>query len=216
MNRKLIGLALLSVALGGCSLLGQQTKEAAETVHDAETAVKWRVGQFDGVRDEVSGDLVHVFCKREECTVSQKTLTMATSRQVSFDGKAKAPRKTADSTAREERLFTIPFDYNKSSINTKGMRVLGEAAQSLADAKKLRVVGLADSLNRDEYNLALAKKRAIAVQSWLQKKFGEMGKTVEVESDARLVKVTEEGVYPPGEQFKGRRVDLTVIVVEVK
>lgn len=215
MNWKLIWTPVLSLVLAGCALLGQQKKEQADAVHDADAGVKWRIGQLDPVRDNVSGDLVHVFCKREECTVSQKTLTMAPNKPVSFGTKPKATMKAAEQ-AREERLFTIPFDYNKSSINAKGVRVLTEAAQSLADAKKLKVVGLADSLNRDEYNLALAKKRATAVQGWLQKKFTEMGKPIEVESDARLVKVTEEGVYPPGEQFKGRRVDLTVIVLEVK
>lgn len=216
MNWKLTCIALSSLVLAGCSLLSAREVSAPEVVHDAEAAVKWRIGQIDGARDNLSGDLLHVFCKRDECMVSQKTLTMAGTRQVGFGGKAK-PGKQADPVAtREERLFTVPFDYNKSTINSKGFDALTQAVQSLSEAKKLKVVGLADSLNRDEYNLALAKKRANAVQGWFQKRFTEMGKAVEVDSDARIVRVTEEGVYPPGEKFKGRRVDLTVIVVEVK
>ncbi len=215
MNWKLICLPIASVVLAGCSIFGERNAAAPEAVHDYEANVKWRIGQLDGARDDVSGDLVHVICKRDECTVSPKTLTMPAPRSVNFDGKSNRQTQPAKGT-REERLFTVPFDYNKSAINSKGMGVLTQAASSLADAKKLRVVGLADSVNRDEYNLALAKKRAAAVQAWLQKKFAEMGKTVDVESDARLVKVTEDGEYPPGESFKGRRVDLTVIVVEVK
>lgn len=216
MNWKLIALPVAALVLSGCSLLQEEPVKAEERIHDADAVVRWRVGQMDAVRDGVSGDLVHVFCKQDECVVSGKTITVQPPRRPGMDVAGRQQPREVTEVARPESVFSIPFDYDKATINDRGAKALAEISASLMQSKGLKVVGLADSVNRDKYNLSLAKRRADAVGEWLKKRFAEAGKSIQIESDARVVKVTEDGVYPPGEKFKGRRVDLTVLILEVK
>jgi outer membrane protein OmpA-like peptidoglycan-associated protein len=88
--------------------------------------------------------------------------------------------------------------------------------ESIRKAGSIRIVGLADSFDRDAYNLELAKKRAATVAAYLKTAFGDAKAAPKVEVDARVVRVTAEGKYPPGETFNGRRVDLSVLILEVK
>ena len=160
----------------------------------------------------VTGDLMYVFCKRNECTVSQKTVSVGAPRSVA----SPKPNTAAKVPEQKAQAFSVPFDYDRSQINAEGLKVLSANIAALSKAKKIAVLGLADSVNRDAYNIKLAKKRAEAVKGWLQKQFEKSGTTVEIDTSARLVKVSQSGEYPPGETFKGRRVDVNVLIVEVK
>jgi len=213
MNWNLTTLAVVAMAamLTGCSL-PKESQVGEVRPHNGDEQIAWSIDQVDATRDMVTGDLMYVFCKRNECTVSQKSVTVeAPRRAVAQGGNAvvKVPQQ-------KTHAISIPFDYDRSKINKSGLKVLAENADLLSRAKKIAVVGLADSVNRDAYNLKLATKRAEAVKEWLKKHLEKSGKAVEIDASARLVKVSESGEYPPGETFKGRRVDMNVLIVEVK
>jgi len=214
MNWNLTTLAVVAMAamLTGCALPKDEDQVGEVRPHNGDEAIVWSIDQVDATRDMVTGDLMYVFCKRNECIVTPKSVTVAAPRPAvaqSGNAGAKAPQQKA-------HAFSIPFDYDRSKINASGLKVLAENADRLSSAKKIAVVGLADSVNRDAYNIKLATKRAEAVKEWLKKHFEKTGKAVEIDTSARLVKVSESGDYPPGEAFKGRRVDMNVLIVEVK
>ncbi len=90
-----------------------------------------------------------------------------------------APRRVAEpmkpvkarSLSKEE--LSIYFDFNKSNINAESRRKLDRLADILksdSEVKAAEIVGFADRIGSDDYNLKLSEKRANAVKNYLAKK----------------------------------------------
>lgn len=99
--------------------------------------------------------------------------------QSASDACAPAPRKVAEpikpikarSLSKEE--LSIYFDFNKSNINAESRRKLDRLADILrsdSEVKAAEIVGFADRIGSNDYNLKLSEKRANAVKNYLAKK----------------------------------------------
>lgn len=65
---------------------------------------------------------------------------------------------------------TIYFDFDQSALNADALNKLDAlAATALSDGTVLsaKIVGFADNMGEDSYNMALSKKRAAAVRDYL-------------------------------------------------
>ena len=207
-------IAAMALGLTGCSILRGYAGAGVAQVEEAKPpAEKLRVLQSDTVRDLVTGDRQFVFCSGNACetftakTVNQPAVRVAT---------AAAGVKPVSAADKGQVLVQIPFEYDRSRLSAAGKAALAANMESIKKAGSLRVVGLADSFDRDTYNLELAKRRAATVAAYLKTALADGKKTPNIEVDARVVKVSADGEYPPGEAFKGRRVDLSVLILEVK
>jgi hypothetical protein len=171
--------------------------------------------QSETIRDLVTGDRQFVFCSRTTCdTFTAKTVSQPAARKArSGAGGDVRPVSAAE---KGQVLVQIPFEYDRSRLSEAGKSALEANMDSIKKAGSLRVVGLADSFDRDAYNLKLAKRRAETVAAFIKKVMEGEKRTPKIEVDARVVKVSADGQYPPGETFKGRRVDLSVLIVEVQ
>ncbi len=185
--------------LSGCA----STKpEAVPSAASAETQ-RFRIEQSAQVRDLITGELKFVFCTSGDCQeVSQKAYAQAKRVQLPPNGAA----------AQGPKLFSIAFAYDRSDLSKEAIDVLDRVVREAASAKQIRLVGKADTVNRDAYNRALAGRRAEAVRQYLVKR----GVSIPIATSAEIVRVTPEGVYPPGETFKGRRVDMELLVEVVR
>jgi outer membrane protein OmpA-like peptidoglycan-associated protein len=208
--------AAVASGLSGCGLLHRGNAAAAPPVEQLKAPVeKLKVIQSDTMRDLVTGDRQFVFCSGTAC----ETFTAKTVIQPAMRVATAAPQSEQRAAAAAERgqvLVQIPFEYDRSMLSPAGKAALTASMESIKKASSIRVVGLADSVDRDAYNLELAKRRAATVAGYLRATFGTGGKSPKIEVDARVVKVSADGEYPPGEAFKGRRVDLSVLILEVK
>lgn len=213
-----VAFCVWGVALHGCSLLPRQEEpEAPET---AKAAASYRVTMMEAQRDAVTGDLVYVFCQGEACRMHtpktaprRETIRDLAPRSRQESSEPLAGRADGQRAASSQRvLVQIAFAYDKHVLDARAKQALTDALPAMKTAKSLKVVGLADTYDRDAYNLALAARRAAAVATWLEERLE--GK-VAVLKEAGLVRVGKDGTYPKGELFKGRRVDLAVIAVEV-
>jgi len=216
MRRYLAIMAAVAAGLSGCSLLQRDSAVVASTAEQATlSAEKLHVMQSDTMRDLVTGDRQFVFCSGKACetfvakTVNQPPVRIATAATPS------GPRP-AGAADRGKVLVQIPFEYDRSRLSAEGKAALAASIDSIKKAGSLRVVGLADSFGRDAYNLALAKRRAATVAAHLRTVLADGKKIPKIKVDARVVKVSADGEYPPGETFKGRRVDLSVLILEVQ
>ena len=108
------------------------------------------------------------------------------------------------------KTFQVGFDYDKSTLNERGIAVMEDAARFALQSKAevIRIHGKADSYDRDAYNLRLAERRARTAERFLKAKNIAASLIV----DSSIVRVTADGEYPPGESFKGRRVDLDIVI----
>lgn len=197
--------ALLTV---GCSLpkFGSEAKDGPVPVASEQGERKLvSIQQSDAWRDIVTGERRFVFCAGEDCTAAtQKSVAPQMLRVVV---PSKAPGVTESGKL---RTFKLGFDYDRSTLNAEAIKVLEEAAAYAAEKKasEIRIQGKADSYDRDAYNLKLAERRARTAERFLKGKKLDAKLVV----DASIVRVTEDGMYPPGEAFKGRRVDLDIVI----
>lgn len=191
---------MVSFALvAGCA----SQKTDAPTAEALADAPKFRIEQSAQVRDLITGEMKFVFCAAGDCQeVSQKAFAQAKRVQL-----AQTPAAAAG-----PKLFSIAFAYDKSDLSKEAIEVLERVVREAAGAKQIKLVGKADTVNRDAYNRALAGRRAEAVKQYLVKK----GVSIPIATSAEIVRVTPQGVYPPGETFKGRRVDMELLVEVVK
>ncbi len=185
--------------LAGCA----STKPEAVPSATPDDTQRFRIEQSAQVRDLITGELKFVFCAAGDCQeVSQKAYAQAKRVQLQPAGPA----------AQGPRIFSIAFAYDRSDLSKEAVDVLDRVVREAASAKQIRLVGKADTVNRDAYNRALAGRRAEAVRQYLVKK----GVSIPIATSAEIVRVTPEGVYPPGETFKGRRVDMELLVEVVR
>jgi OOP family OmpA-OmpF porin len=70
-----------------------------------------------------------------------------------------------------KKVFLVFFDFDKATLTPDGMRVVDEAAAATKNGtSRIELTGYTDLSGSPKYNLALSKKRAEAVQAYLQKK----------------------------------------------
>lgn len=185
--------------VSGCA----STKPEASPPAASAEAQRFRIEQSAQVRDLITGELKFVFCTAGDCQeVSQKAYAQSKRVQLPPSGAA----------AQGPKIFSIAFAYDRSDLSKEAIDVLDRVVREAASAKQIRLVGKADTVNRDAYNRALAGRRAEEVRQYLVKK----GVSIPIATSAEIVRVTPEGVYPPGETFKGRRVDMELLVEVVR
>lgn len=202
---KTVGLVSVALMLSACSILkrGEDVKVPEATEQGERKVVA--IQQSDTQRDITTGERRFVFCNGKDCNaVTQKSVQPKPRTVV-------VPSKKAQEVADEGvRTFKIGFDYDLSTLNADGLKVLEEASAFAAEKKagEIRIHGKADSFDRDAYNLRLAERRARTVERYLKGK--KLAAKLIV--DASVVRVSADGTYPPGETFKGRRVDLDIVI----
>lgn len=187
-----------------------------------------RVSQSATQRDFVSGSPVFYLCDGRGCgDLTPKTAP----RMVAGPGPTSvAPGVAAPATPAAPRVAPaaskqrgdatgavvarIAFAYNRAELSASARAALDELAPKLARAESVRVVGLADTVKRDEANQALAQRRARAVADYLTAKWGGAQPVPRLDLQTRLVRVTEDGRYPDGEPHKGRRADVIELEID--
>lgn len=195
----LVGLSLV----GGCSLQPTTDKGIEPPLMAVEKA-SYRIEQSVAVRDMITGERVFVFCSGTDCQLTSRKSLAASARP--------ADKQTVAPSFAGPKYYSIAFAYDSSTLSQEALKALGAVVEEAKTAKQIRIIGKADSVKRDTYNRSLAQRRADAVKRYLVAK----GVAIPIGSSADIVRVTPEGVYPPGEKFNGRRVDLELIVEVVK
>lgn len=214
MSRRLLVLLASGVGLSliGCASTGDDATAAPTTEQ-----TRWKLAQHESLGDESNP---FKFCRGSDCPgVSRKTVNAGTpvakARVTPTPAVPAAPAKPAAAPGPADRVV-IPFAYNSAALSEDGKRAIDSMLQG-RDQLSLEIVGVADTVRRDAYNRHLAERRAQAVSTYLatvtaSRKAG----SVKWSTSSRIVRVTPEGTYPPGEPHRGRRVDLGVIGLEVK
>lgn len=174
-------LVLLAVYIASCA----NTPPTAQEIADAEAAVA--AARAAGCPD----------CAPEECAAAEAALAKAKALAGEFCAELEAKRLLAEAKAKADEarfkclaskeapvespapppapveteygLKDIFFDYDKSNIRGDAEPVLQENAEVLKNNPDLRVVveGYADIRGTDEYNLALAQRRADSTKAYL-------------------------------------------------
>ena len=184
-----------------------------------------RVSQSATQRDFVSGAPVFYLCDGRGCgELTPKTAPRMVADRSPVGG---VPSAVQDSPARvpapvpRQRgeasgavVARIAFAYNRAELSAPARSSLDELAPKLVRAESVRIVGLADTLKRDEANQALAHRRAKAVADYLTAKWGTQRPIPRLDLQTRLVRVTEDGRYPDGEPHKGRRADVIELEID--
>ncbi len=205
----LLAVVLLAAMTTGCSLpkFKSEPKEGPAPVATEQGARKlMSIQQSDTQRDIITGERRFVFCEGKDCNEATQKSAAQPFRKVVVPA-----RQQQDVAGNDKvRTFKLGFDYDRSTLNAEGIKVLEEAAAYAAEKKasEIRIHGKADSYDRDAYNLKLAERRARTAERFLRGKKLEAKLVV----DASIVRVTADGMYPPGETFKGRRVDLDIVI----
>jgi peptidoglycan-associated lipoprotein len=75
-----------------------------------------------------------------------------------------------DAVKTGNRLDTVYFDFDSCLLNVEARNTLTRNARWLDENRRTRVIieGHADERGSDEYNLALAEKRALAAQRYIE------------------------------------------------
>lgn len=214
---KLVAIAMVA-HLSGCST---PTDGSAEGSKSTQAPTKWRIAQQDTLLAGGESKPYH-FCAAGECELStRKTLPRPAPTLMSMKSKeearpAPAAGKGAGASIGPNRI-AIPFAYNSAALSEEGKRQVDAFVKGAGAGARIEIVGLADSLRRDSYNQALAKRRAAAVRQYIASSSNKPGASIaaSVSTGARIVRVTEDGIYPTGEAHNGRRVDMGVIGLEV-
>jgi outer membrane protein OmpA-like peptidoglycan-associated protein len=181
-------------------------------------------------RDLVGGGPVFALCDGRGCwELNEKRSASVRAEQrpaqVARDTQAPRAAQQPQSSAQTERgtqgaaitgspLARIAFAYNDARLSEQARQTLDGLAPRLARADAVRVVGLADTQRNDAANQALAQRRANAVAEYLRMKWPAAQRTPAVEVHTRLVRVANDGSYPPDEPHKGRRADVIELEVD--
>ncbi|MBK6616123.1 OmpA family protein [Ottowia sp.] len=196
--------AVVAATLSGCSIFRRE--EPAPVAEDPPVReARYSIQQSSTNRDITTGERRFVFCKDgTDCEGLSKKVQAPVVR-VGIERKGDV---VADDP--KVRTFQVAFDYDKSTLNDRGITVMDAAADFAVKSKaeEIRIHGKADSFDRDAYNLKLADRRARTVERFLKGK--KLAAKLIV--DASIVRVTADGAYPAGETFKGRRVDLDIVI----
>ena len=118
-------------------------------------------------------------------------------------------RGSADETGASP-LKTVHFDFDAYLLSAEARETLSGNARFLESNGMTRVTveGHADERGSDEYNLALAEKRAVAVKRYLQSLgiSGDRMETVSFGEDKPAVEGSDEAAWS-----RNRRVDFVIV-----
>ncbi len=224
------GLATLKGIVAGAPAAAPATVQLAPAVTAPPAPARvpgqlQRVSQSATQRDFVSGAPVFYLCDGRGCgEFTPKTVPrMVADRSpgsgvpgTSHDSPARVPAPVSQQRgdAAGAVVARIAFAYNRAELSAAARASLDELAPKLVRADSVRIVGLADTLKRDEANQALAHRRAKAVADYLAAKWGTQRPVPRLDLQTRLVRVTEDGRYPEGEPHKGRRADVIELEID--
>lgn len=114
-------------------------------------------------------------------------------------------------------LVTLPgdvlFDFDNSEIRTSAVPTLRQVAELIrgSEASAVTITGHTDAKGSDEYNLALSKRRAASVESYLTDQLGLDGSNFVVEGKGESEPVAPnakpDGSDDPDGRQKNRRVE---------
>ena len=90
---------------------------------------------------------------------------------------ARPAREPAAAPARAPSLnVPVQFEFGSAELSPQARTVLNELGAALTSSElapyRFKLVGHTDAVGSDEYNLDLSKRRARAVEQYLQEKFG--------------------------------------------
>ncbi len=224
------GLSALKGVVAGSSAAAPAQLQMAPAVNAPAAPARapgqlQRVSQSATQRDFVSGAPVFYLCDGRGCgEFTPKTALRPVADRSPAGG---VPSASQDSAARvpapvaQQRgeasgavVARIAFAYNRAELSAAARTALDELAPKLIRAESVRIVGLADTVKRDEANQALAQRRAKAVADYLNAKWGTQRPVPRLDLQTRLVRVTEDGRYPDGEPHKGRRADVIELEID--
>lgn len=178
-NRSLFAGLLLSSALGG--LVGSAHAAAVEGyLQDTSGAVVrsgrgecWHTSRWDAATASAECDGTPV-AKAEPQPEAPKVTPQPEPKPVPA-----TPVRTVKRVTLQSDTY---FAFNSAQLSEEGERKLDEMAQSLKDARDVRiqVTGYTDPIGSDRYNLKLSQNRAQAVKGYLVKK-GVAGEAIAAE-----------------------------------
>ncbi len=89
---------------------------------------------------------------------------------------ARAVIRTAEDTQKRRTVeLMVPFEYNSDRLSPDAEKLLDAVGQALTDEQlachDFMLAGHTDAVGGANYNLSLSERRALAVQSYLVKKF---------------------------------------------
>lgn len=197
------------------ALLGAMTvlMLGCATVEKPETPVLpreiFKVGQIQQQRDPITGQLIYVFCRTEECVPSPKTLTIV-QRPASQPIAQKPATPPRDIAPKAPSPIRVPFAYDESKLSDGAIAVLNQYKSQIISAPSIRLTGVADNYKRTAYNTALANRRAQAVRDWIDAAASARSRP-QVTVEARTVPAPAPHTPPAGEPMDGRRVDVLIL-----
>ncbi|MBV1799591.1 OmpA family protein [Siccirubricoccus sp. G192] len=106
----------------------------------------------------------------------------------------------------------VLFDFDKSELRPDAATALGRVAEIIRDRRPraVRIIGHTDSIGTDDYNEALSRRRAQAVEQWLASNGGGLP-PLQVEGRGEREPVapnTVDGRDNPEGRQKNRRVEV--------
>ncbi len=116
---------------------------------------------------------------------------------VDTDGDCVLTKWTSDSNecGQMAKVHSVYFNFNRSNLTEKARSTLDEIAAHVMDPasgiKGVNVIGYADEIGSDSYNIRLSEKRAKNVQKYLEKKGVENTKLMDVRALGESSSVTE-------------------------
>lgn len=203
---------VIAAGLAGCSAFKRTDDKSVPAAADVPVhKQRYSIEQSGAVRDFVTGERKFVFCTGGSDCEAISAKTVAQGRPAGGEKSVRQAEQVAAAQPQPKvKTFQVGFDYDKSTLNAAGIAVMQEAADFAvkSQAQEIRIHGKADSYDRDAYNMKLAERRARTAERFLK------GAKVDAKLivDASIVRVSADGVYPPGETFKGRRVDLDIVI----
>lgn len=106
----------------------------------------------------------------------------------------------------------VLFDFDRAELRPEAAEALGRVAGIIRERRPraVRIVGHADALGNDAYNLALSERRARAVQAWLAGQGGMPPLSAEGRGESEPVapNTTPAGADNPEGRQRNRRVDV--------
>ncbi len=115
-------------------------------------------------------------------------------------------------------LSDVLFNFGEATLSPDAVATLGSIAKDLKDVPGIEIAGHTDSIGTEEANLALAKRRADAVRSWLIDNAGvspDLLTTVSMgETQPIAANLQENGSDNPDGRSKNRRVEFHILEEE--
>jgi peptidoglycan-associated lipoprotein len=144
-----------------------ETYQAAKTMMDRARALL-KEERYEEAKTALTAARQLAEKARRECDEKKKAEELA-AKQVEPEPAAKEIKIEEDTGP--DRMVTVYFGFNESSLTDEGRAALNNNAEYLRhhQDQRIQVEGHCDSRGSTEYNLALGERRAMAVRKYLVK-----------------------------------------------